>query len=196
MAEHIEWTKEYFDFQCIPMGYCIDAITTPSYGSSTHYRRNIDINQGRINAITSWALNVDDKYNGVANMKWASDQQTSFNDNYGSATDLAKCVNFTLDDDDYINGYRVVYNNDTVRGLTLYTKKSRFYHCISNDLPNGQEDSGDVMYPDRYLSGFYVSSHSIIDSIAFQFTHVNNTNICPNTTNTSSPTTEPTVEPT
>eukprot|EP01083_Nonionella_stella_P050829 135091_1 len=199
MAEHIEWTKEYFDFQCNPMGHCIDAITTASYGSLTHSRRNIDINQGRINAITSWAIGADDNYpdyKGLANMKWSSDNQTSFNDNYGYATILDGCSNFTLDDDDYINQYRVVYNNYTIRGLTFKTKKKKLYHCMSNHLSDGQMDSGDIIYPDHYLSGFYVSSDSIIDSIAFQFTHINNTNICHNITNTSNPTMEPTAEPT
>eukprot|EP01083_Nonionella_stella_P294436 1000935_1 len=193
--EHIEWTKEYFDFQCIPMGYCIDAITTPSYGSTAPSARSIDINQGRINAIPSWSINA---YRGVTNMKWISDEQTSFNDNYGYVTryDNNKCANFTLDDDDYINGYRVVYNNDTIRGLTFYTKKGGLHQCISNDLADGQEHSGDIIYPDRYLSGFYVSSGTNIYTIAFQFTHVNNTNICPNITNTSNPTMEPTGEPT
>eukprot|EP01083_Nonionella_stella_P177883 626725_1 len=195
LTEHIEWTKEYFDFQCIPMGYCIDAITTPSYGSTAPSARSIDINQGRINAIPSWSINA---YRGVTNMKWISDEQTSFNDNYGYVTryDNNKCANFTLDDDDYINGYRVIYNNDTVRGLTFYAKKGGLHQCISNDLADGQEHSGDIIYPDRYLSGFYVSSGTNIYTIAFQFTHVNNTNICPNITNTSNPTMEPTGEPT
>eukprot|EP01083_Nonionella_stella_P040529 109964_1 len=194
--EYIEWTEDYFEFQCIPIAHCSDAIITPSYGSLTHYRRHIDVNQGRINAITSWALKVSDNTDiALANMRWSSDQQTSFNE-YGYASRLNKCTNFSLDDNDYINGYRVVHNNYTIRGLTFYAKKGGLYHCISNDQPDGQDDSGDVVFPDRYLSGFYVSSYEVINSIAFQFTHVNNTNICYNVTNTSTPTMEPTTEPT
>ncbi len=45
---------------------------------------------------------------------------------------LSECDSFSIDDDDYINGYRVIYNY-LVYGLTFYTVKNQSFQCIAED---------------------------------------------------------------
>ena len=114
-----------------------------------------------------------------------SDDKNTFNENYGWASDddIDACSAYTLDSDDYINGYNIQYGDNPVQftyvsGITFYTHKGRVLSCVSDVVPPNLQSSGNVIYPNRYLTGFYVSSGIIIDGIAFQFTAINNTNKC------------------
>ena len=146
------------------------------------------MNQGRVYQISSWG--VQTKYSiwpGITNLNWLSDDKNTFNEDYGWAVDddIDACSPFTLDSDDYINGYNVRYGDNPnnyayINGITLYTHKNRILSCISNVIPSNLQSSGDIIYPNRYLSGFYVLSGRIINGIAFQFTAINHTNKCHN----------------
>ena len=144
------------------------------------------MNQGRIYQISSWGVQTtDEDYPGIANFHWLSDDKNTFNENYGWAYsgDIDDCSPFTLDSDDYINGYNVRYcvnslNITYINGITLYTHKGRILSCISNEVPSHVQSSGDIIYSAGYLSGFYVVSGYVINAIAFQFTAINNTKNC------------------
>ena len=145
----------------------------------------IDLNQGRVYQISSWGLQTKSTWlGGITNFHWLSDNKNRFEENYGweDDDDIDHCSVFTIDSDDYINGYNVRYGENQyspyIVGITFYTNKGRILSCISNSVPLNLQSSGDIIYSNRYLTGFYVRTGSIIDTIAFQFTAINNTNKC------------------
>ena len=90
----------------------MNVIVTPTYGTSASAATNIDINQGRINKISEWGILTSNSfYPGIANFHWTSDEQTSFNDDYGWAgdSDIDECNTYTLSDDDYIRSCFVFF---------------------------------------------------------------------------------------
>ena len=190
-------------FCCETAGSCVDAIVTDHYGlkfQADGFITNIDINQGRVYQISGWGIQTYyTGYEGVSGLEWLSDEQTTFHNEYGWATpnQMSSCSTWVLDDDDYINGYNIRYTNDSIGGITFYTKNNEIYSCITYVNAEEMTITGNIIYPNRYLSGFYVKSGLIINGISFQFTAINNTNKCVNTSKstlqptTSSPTTNP-----
>eukprot|EP01084_Bolivina_argentea_P099793 179328_1 len=84
------------------------------------------------------------------------------------------CAPLNLDDDDYIHGYRVLYNEWFVVGLYFYTFKNNTYHCVGNIDLIEYMDSGIIMKPGYYLSGFRVEDGQYkLLWISFQFTSIN-----------------------
>ena len=151
---------------------CIDDIITDIYGGSGGWP-TIDINQGRINRIVSWQVSSRP---GLASVQWESDEQTAFGSVYGWNSG-SECGEYILDSEDYINGYRVLYSG-LVESITLYTKSGRTFQCEISSLSSSYQDTGNVIFPNHYLTGFYVRWGTIIDSIGFQFTAINTTNKC------------------
>eukprot|EP01083_Nonionella_stella_P078381 214488_1 len=179
----------HVSYVCTPDASCVDAIMTPAYGAWGGMT-NIDLHQGRVYQISGWGIVDHANYPGIANFQWKSDEQTTFNEDYGWAGEdiVDSCATYTLTDDEYINGYTILYNDAGIWGITFQTNTQRITpHCASNNLPAGSV-SEFVEYPNRYLSGFYVKSGLMIDGLAFQFTAINNTNKCDINNDTNSTT--------
>ncbi len=109
--------------------HCADSVQTSIF--SEYYGtyktgsddRKTKINEGRINAIESWGIenSASHSSNAISRMRWKSDKETDFDDiTCGCISSVIPCDPFTLDDDDYINGYRVYYAK-YINGLVFYT---------------------------------------------------------------------------
>eukprot|EP01084_Bolivina_argentea_P123166 218283_1 len=144
----------------------IDTIKeTPYYGRDDGAQFEVT-NQDTIKGIKSWRVqnNSGSLQHAITNLRFDGIDQT-----FGSASGNA-CPSFILDDDDYINGFRVIYKQ-YVYGLIFHTMKGNSYECIGNkSLLHKYNDTGDIYYDNKYLSGFYVKSSDVINSISFQFT--------------------------
>eukprot|EP01084_Bolivina_argentea_P162090 282115_1 len=160
-----------FSTECIEP----ELIMTVTYGGGGNAFNNIAINQGIINGITSWGIENNEliqyQYHGISKMQFMSNNKSVIEYIFG-ADGVEFCASFWFDyNNDYINGYRIIYGQ-YIHGLIFYTMRGNAYECIANftDLVNGYNDTGNVYYNNSYLSGFYVNSGGVIDSIAFQLT--------------------------
>eukprot|EP01083_Nonionella_stella_P312223 1116064_1 len=158
---------------------CKNGIQTPYYGVMKPNKDRTMFNQGRIDSIVSWSV-----YNDTTSPLHQSIGNFQYKSNH---TNYDSCPSFILDTDDYIHGYRVIYD-EHVFGLTFYTFNGKMYNCNASDLNYSQyHDSGVIYDNDYYLSGFSIYVEWVIDAISFQFTSIHN---C-----TDSPTTDPTFHP-
>eukprot|EP01083_Nonionella_stella_P040532 109970_1 len=169
--------------------------------------------QGRINGVNSWDIMNSSHWNGDAIFNFSFSSDLAINsDVYGSGNsiDSELCKPFKLDDDDYINAYRVIYSIwsgfPTIYGLFFYTAKDDVYKCCRSwmlDNRGNNGDSGIIQYKDHYLSGFTIHSADILNSISFQFKplsdcHGNSllSTTSPSSLPTASPTSNPSWSPT
>eukprot|EP01084_Bolivina_argentea_P023551 43941_1 len=173
---------------------CHGAIQTHYYGINTINNSEFNaINQGKINEILSWTVYNDSSasiYKAIGNLNFKINQ-ISFINSY-----FVSCKPFILDNNDYINGYRVIYKQH-VYALFFYTANNKQYNCTANDLIySDYHDTGIIIDNNYYLSGFKIRYKTVIDAISFQFTAVNNCVQMPTQSPTMNPTNAPTNIPT
>ena len=122
-------------------------------------------------------------YHALTHFKWTATD--SILDRIIGSSDWKDCQPFILEDEDYINGYRVIYKT-YINGVVFYTNNGYSYNCTadSEDIPDGYNDTGDVIYNNYYLSGFRIKYYDVIDAISFQFTMIPDVN-CNSNSNTA-----------
>eukprot|EP01084_Bolivina_argentea_P157076 273731_1 len=147
-----------------------DVLFTTSYGTPEGDAYEA-LNQGRINGITNWGI----KEKRLKINAWSADKQTKF-DQYSTDpyTDY-QCTPFTLSPTDYITGYKIYIEHniagDIVRGLRFYTLESYIYSCIGSYFVATYTYSYIFnQHEFYYLTGFKITSASIINQIQLQFT--------------------------
>eukprot|EP01083_Nonionella_stella_P244894 851900_1 len=91
---------------------------------------NDTINNGKIAGIISWGLTSLEEsnytYQSISNLLFVHTNQTVNVSNDG-------CPGFMLQhDDDYINGYRVIYTHRAIHGLMFHTMKGNTYQCVAD----------------------------------------------------------------
>ena len=161
---------------------------------SSAYRYNTE---AKVTGVTSWGICLNEPaiyHQSIGNFSWITEDKTTTNIIVGDKADYYNensCPPFNLDDDDYINGYRVLYGR-CIYGITFYTKYNKSYHCIADDIQSTYFDSGIVLHENQYLSGFWFDSGPVIAGIQFLFTNVSHDTSVP----TSNPTVKPTIQPT
>eukprot|EP01084_Bolivina_argentea_P128393 226958_1 len=168
-----------------------NSLLTPEYGGSGGKFESY-LDQGRVSGILYWGIKDDNNYNALIIRNWTSD---SLNLNIilmGDRIPTTNCTPFELPNTEYINGYRVMYNNimspQYVRFIGFHTSDNDEYICSANQSVLNQNDTVDtgwIIYPKMFLSGFQGRWAWLIDSMSFQFTNV-----------TSSPTITPSLYPT
>ena len=109
--------------------------------------------------------------------------------------DIYECDPFALSDNDYINGYRVIYDL-YIYGIYFYTNLNETYDCIAENITNTYEhtDTGIIILDNHYLSGFIFDVGWIIDGFQLQFTAF--PTIAPSQSPTNAPTSTPSIAPT
>ena len=83
------------------------------------------------------------------------------------------CSGFTLDVDDYINGYKVRYSpSHYIYGITFYTFDDNEFACVGDGGHHSASitDTDIVRYGDSFLSGFIIDEAWVLDGIQFIFT--------------------------
>eukprot|EP01084_Bolivina_argentea_P014240 26609_1 len=88
-----------------------------------------------------------------------------FGPHYGSG-----CTGFKLNDDDYIDGYRVYHDNNDIYGIGFHTKNELEYECVYQTV--GLSDSGWIIYPGYYLTGLFGKADDWIQNIKFEFSRL------------------------
>ena len=154
------------------------------YSFSGLQTMDIFLNEGEIKGISSWSKFEGDYawYGSIANLSWITTDNLSPTEYIGyEESSLTACTPFELDDNDYINGYRVFYN-EYILGLYFYTFKGDVYKCPDYLDRSDYIDSGKIVYHNYTLSGFIFEAEGIIDAIQFQFTQY-----MTSTTSTSEP---------
>ena len=117
---------------------CGNNVISPLYGK-VDGGRNVHINQGIINGISSWGIRSgsDNVINTLWGIQWTSKGNNNNNTSCLQYVDrlTTSCSPFQLQsDDDYINGYRVIYDDSYVYGLILYTNNNLSFSCIASNL--------------------------------------------------------------
>ncbi len=114
-------------------------------GIQTHYYDITTINQGKINEIISWSVYNDSStsiYKDICNLQFKSNQNQQSNGISYSNSFFIPCNPFKLNTNDYINGYRVIYNQHV---------------CSSNNLNYfNYYDTGIIINNIYYWSGFNI----------------------------------------
>eukprot|EP01084_Bolivina_argentea_P292922 503726_1 len=151
-----------------------NAFLTERYGSLNGgtSANNIRVNIGRISGM-KWGY--AQQWNGLVIKSWTSDSFISSPpDTIGSSEITTNCTSFSLLNNEYINGYRVIYDLQFPRLLGFHISNNDTYECnvtnaIFNTLTPPINDTGWIIFPNYQLIGFYGKAGAIIDSIAFQF---------------------------
>ena len=136
---------------------CKNDYVSPIYGDSEGGINGHPL-QGRISGISSWGIRsgTTNTIKSLWNIKWTSDGDTTCIQYYNRST--TSCQPFKLSQDDYINGYQVIYDDYYVYGLTFYTNNNLSFSCISYcyNYPHisAFNDSGIIIFDNHYLSGF------------------------------------------
>ena len=177
---------------------------SPKYGhfSEDGSNQKIYLNQANIKIISSWgwfngSFNYSDLANGIGDLTWNS--HTNDISRNQSDNDYIACTPFILDEGDYINGYRVIHTQ-YIWHLEFLTSRNLSYKCSSENEDITWVDTGEVRYPNHFLSGFVFDAGLIINGIQFQFTPIRTE--LPTTTavlsqhHTSTPSQSPTTNPT
>eukprot|EP01084_Bolivina_argentea_P303166 523351_1 len=154
-------------------GTCVCIHNTRYYGGDGGGKLTA-INQGRITGILLWGIRKDwSTKNALCYFQWTSDLQTIFEIAAASGyeADCTLCDPFQLDEDDYINGYRIKYGF-LIYGIYFYTKKGYVFNCVG-DFFRSPSDSEEIKLDGYYLSGFNINSGTAMDRISFQFTLLN-----------------------
>eukprot|EP01084_Bolivina_argentea_P106454 190489_1 len=172
-------------------------ILTNQYGGNNGNSFSI-LNQGRISGISKWGR-LEATKNAVCIETFTSDNKT-LSTIMGTAMNT-NCTSFSLSNDEYIDGYRVVWGGSLgtyLKYIGFHTSNNETHKCHVDNYPQGQwSDSGWHILSNVYLTGFEGKSDIVIDSIAFQFTNFTSApTLYPTTEPTTDPTTEPTTEPT
>eukprot|EP01084_Bolivina_argentea_P032363 59866_1 len=181
-------------FQFTDINYTNNTFTTDTYGSSStsmvfasEYFRSFDM--GRINAVSAWgymlgARAFDMGYNGSVMINAFKGDEMEFAEySINANRDYldAECDSFTLNENEYINGYRCKYSmngyDDYVHYVGFRTSFNNIYICDGIGQNDGDKaDTGWVMIGAAYLSGLELTIGDGMDasmaSIMFQFTYL------------------------
>eukprot|EP01084_Bolivina_argentea_P302916 522930_1 len=124
-------------------------------------------------------------------LKWNGNSGTEGCD---SNTGLTICTTVHLESDEYINAYRVQWEQAPV-AIWFRSNKGTEYKCGPTWSVTG--DSGWIEHSNYYLTGFKYNAGWIVDRIGFQFTqHTNDPTSSPTQIPTNIPTQIPTNYPT
>ena len=192
----VDDADEYMTFDRFKIEYYHNQIS-PQYGTwfnNEGVEYNFFPNEGKVTGIASWGLFESTGYytwEAMGNFVWITEGNIQSSPPMGAnnaGINYIGCSGFTLDSDDYINGYKVRYATSYfIYGITFYTFKYNEYSCVASGGVYSANiiDTDIVRYNDSYLSGFLFDEAWVIDGIQFIFT--------PNPT--SSPTLIPTQPP-
>eukprot|EP01083_Nonionella_stella_P114283 337739_1 len=168
-----------------------NTLVTDAYGGSGGTWYDL-LNQGRVYSIQGWGYHPD--HDGLHIKDWYADDQTE-NHVYGTASSHSSCTAFTLDNDDFITGYKVWLHPDRQRPgrLELKTRNGNTYTCGYPDFDLGtasavyENSFNYAQYDFWYLTGWHIKGGANIGYLGFQFTR---------STMTVPPTSKPTPSPT
>eukprot|EP01084_Bolivina_argentea_P111415 198792_1 len=149
---------------------------TAKFGKQVKNTTKARLDQGIIQGITSWASNSRVNAGAIGNFSWMTGYNGTVSNIYGNYGNFDNiCKPFKLESDQYINGYRVLYD-DHVYGLAFHTNTGSKYECMPDITDKTlYKDTGTVQYSAYYLSGFNILSFATIFQIGFQFTSFNQT---------------------
>eukprot|EP01084_Bolivina_argentea_P083412 151011_1 len=168
-------------------------LQTQFYGGPGGYPDPVEyLHQGRISGVATWG--IDNQFVGLTIQSITSDQSTITFPVMGSNNQMSiQCSSFTLQPNEYIDGYRVKWKSGTfsvVSFLGFHTSNGEKHKCNANTYTN---DTGWIINSSLYLIGISTHAANVIDSISFQF---NVTTQNPTQTPTKNPTQTPTQNPT
>ena len=167
---------------------------TPIYGNSNSGDRFMHFstseqNGNRIKGINKWGNAHYIQYNNdgtgipyirfegnIVIKSWSTDMKRDNNEAIGWAPlGYQRCESFTLNDTDYIDGYRIL-SNHYIAGIQFKTYFGNIYSCLPKSdkyiMNNELNDTGWIIYHNMYLSGIYGQKGAVIDGIGFQFTPI------------------------
>lgn len=152
---------------------CVNDIITKHYGFQSP-ARNVHVNQGKVNGISSWGIRskfeAENTINTLWDLSWTSDGNNTCIQYLDRPT--TTCQSFSLQGDDYIHGYRVIYDDEYIYGLTFYTNNNLSYNCTPTNIDTetaSYQDSGPIIYENYYLSGFVIHTGYYMNGIIFVF---------------------------
>ena len=126
---------------------------TPKYGHFSKGEGNLKtyLDQGKITGISSWGITNDSGHlpfaNRIRDFSWISDHKdviTVINTNQ-SDINYVPCKPFILDENDYINGYRVMHKT-YIWHLEFLTAFNKSYECPSITIDTAWIDTGMIKY--------------------------------------------------
>ena len=135
---------------------------------------NIFVNQGKILGIANWGVVNDGVWKGLVINGWVTDNAASSMRNIGGNGISEHCSSFSIQSDEYIDGYRVSWNPyGFIQRLGFHTFSNETFECTVSPLSaTNLNDTGWVILKNYSLIGFFAHAGGVIDSIGFQFEKV------------------------
>ena len=143
---------------------------TSMYGPTSGQRYDI-FDQGRITGIQDWGSNFDGPLQGILVHTWSSDHQTLADnpDKWGNDSIEVSCTPFTITSTQYIDGFRIITNNDRVQYLGFHISDGSTYSCAYSTTGT---DTGWIILDNVQLIGFKIQIGNHLDAIGFQFEYI------------------------
>ena len=137
---------------------------------------SVSFGKGKIREI-KWNLNNN---NNIMYIKFITNdnRKSSLIGKYNNNNNNNKCDNIILKYDEYINGYRIVYNiSNNINGISFNTNLNNIYSCgiLNNNNIKYDYDSLMIYKFNQYLSGFYYDdTNNNINKLSFKFNKLSN----------------------